>query len=235
MTYALIILLLGILIIVHELGHFLAARWDGMPVARFSIGFGPRLWSRKYKETEFVLRLFPIGGYVLPAIEDESEFIAIPLHKRLLYFIGGPAANVLFALPLFAVLNYGTHGGAPYQLVVAPLLQASSAIWQMSAGLLQIFSQADQLSGPVGIVMYGGSLVGITKWIEFTTLLSLNLAVVNMLPIPILDGGKILLHSLADLDPRVFRFQMPLALAGLVVIISVMVYATVMDVLKLMV
>jgi len=103
----------------------------------------------------------------------------------------------------------------------------------MSAGLLQIFSQVDQLSGPVGIVMYGGSLVGITKWIEFTTLLSLNLAVVNMLPIPILDGGKILLHSLADLDPRVFRFQMPLALAGLVVIISVMLYATVMDVLRL--
>ena len=139
----------------------------------------------------------------------------------------------MFALPLFAVLNYWTHGGAPYQLIVAPLLQAGSAVWQMSAGLLQIFSQVDQLSGPVGIVMYGGSLVGITKWIEFTTLLSLNLAVVNMLPIPILDGGKILLHSLADLDPRVFRFQMPLALAGLVVIISVMLYATVMDVLRL--
>jgi regulator of sigma E protease len=81
--------------------------------------------------------------------------------------------------------------------------------------------------------MYGGSLVGITKWIEFATLLSLNLAVVNMLPIPILDGGKILLHSLADLDPRVFRFQMPLALAGLFVIIGVMVYTTVMDVLRL--
>jgi len=81
MTYGLIILLLGVLIIVHELGHFLAARWGGMPVARFSIGFGPRLWSRKYRETEFVLRLFPIGGYVLPAIEDEAEFIAIPLQS----------------------------------------------------------------------------------------------------------------------------------------------------------
>lgn len=82
--------------------------------------------------------------------------------------------------------------------------------------------------------MYVGSLVGITQWVELMTLLSLNLAVVNMLPLPILDGGRILLHSLAGLNPRVFRFHMPLALKRLAAIIGVMVYATFMDVLRLM-
>ena len=83
MNYLIIILLIGLLILVHELGHFLAARWVKIPVARFSIGFGPKLWGYKKGNTEYWLSLIPIGGYVLPEIEDETEFFKIPVYKRM--------------------------------------------------------------------------------------------------------------------------------------------------------
>jgi len=59
MSYLLVTLLVGLLILVHELGHFLAARWSGMPVARFSIGFGPKLWGWKRGQTEYWIAAIP--------------------------------------------------------------------------------------------------------------------------------------------------------------------------------
>ena len=58
------ILIFGILIFSHELGHFLAARWAGVTVLEFSIGMGPVLWRWKKDETDYSLRLLPIGGHI---------------------------------------------------------------------------------------------------------------------------------------------------------------------------
>lgn len=67
-----IILVFGVLIFVHELGHFLAAKATGVYAPRFSIGFGPALWSRKWGETEYVLASIPLGGYVRLASRDDD-------------------------------------------------------------------------------------------------------------------------------------------------------------------
>jgi regulator of sigma E protease len=68
-----IVLVFGIVIFVHELGHFLAAKAVGVYAPRFSIGFGPRLWSRKWGETEYIIAALPLGGYVrMASREDES-------------------------------------------------------------------------------------------------------------------------------------------------------------------
>jgi regulator of sigma E protease len=68
-----IVLVFGIVIFVHELGHFLAAKAVGVYAPRFSIGFGPRLWSRKWGETEYMIAALPLGGYVrMASREDES-------------------------------------------------------------------------------------------------------------------------------------------------------------------
>lgn len=68
-----IVLVFGVVIFVHELGHFLAAKAVGVYAPRFSIGFGPRLWSRKWGETEYIIAALPLGGYVrMASREDES-------------------------------------------------------------------------------------------------------------------------------------------------------------------
>ncbi len=71
------ILVLGLVIFVHELGHFLAAKWTGVYAPRFSIGFGPALWKRRRGETEYVLAAIPLGGYVRMASRDDETMAAI--------------------------------------------------------------------------------------------------------------------------------------------------------------
>ena len=68
-----IVFLLGFLIFIHEGGHFLAARLSKVKVEEFSIGFGPKLFKKKGKETEYSLSLFPFGGYVRMTGENERS------------------------------------------------------------------------------------------------------------------------------------------------------------------
>ncbi|MHB0948663.1 MAG: RIP metalloprotease RseP [Gemmatimonadaceae bacterium] len=67
------LIVFGLVIFVHELGHFLAAKWTGVYAPRFSIGFGPALWRRRFGETEYVLAAFPLGGYVRMASKLDEE------------------------------------------------------------------------------------------------------------------------------------------------------------------
>ena len=67
------LLVFGIVIFIHELGHFMAAKWLGVYAPRFSIGFGPTLWKRRRGETEYVLAAFPLGGYVRMASKHDEE------------------------------------------------------------------------------------------------------------------------------------------------------------------
>src|SRR5919202_4871305 len=67
-----IVFVFGMVVFVHELGHFLAAKWMGVYAPRFSIGFGPRLWSRKWGETEYILAAIPLGGYVRMASREDE-------------------------------------------------------------------------------------------------------------------------------------------------------------------
>ncbi len=64
---------IGLVIFFHELGHFAVAKWCDVYVERFSIGFGPILWSRKYGETEYALSAIPFGGYVKMLGQDDLD------------------------------------------------------------------------------------------------------------------------------------------------------------------
>ncbi|MDQ3515398.1 MAG: RIP metalloprotease RseP [Gemmatimonadota bacterium] len=67
------IIVFGLVIFVHELGHFLAAKWAGVYAPRFSVGFGPALWRRRRGETEYILAAIPLGGYVRMASKDDES------------------------------------------------------------------------------------------------------------------------------------------------------------------
>ncbi len=87
MGYLLVFAIIGLLILIHELGHFWAARQAGIPVERFSVGFGSFIYSWKRGGTECGLAWFPLGGYVLPGVKDEDEYFRIPVGKRLWFAI----------------------------------------------------------------------------------------------------------------------------------------------------
>ncbi|WP_303225447.1 RIP metalloprotease RseP [uncultured Acidaminococcus sp.] len=101
------IVLFGVLITGHELGHFLAAKGTGMLVTEFSIGFGPKLFQKKVGETLYSLRLCPLGGYNRIAGMEPGEavtprgFNGRPLWARMLVILAGPFMNFLLPFLLF--------------------------------------------------------------------------------------------------------------------------------------
>jgi regulator of sigma E protease len=111
-----IVTLLGGVIAVHEFGHFIFAKWAGIRVDTFSIGFGPRLFSRKYGETEYCLSLVPLGGFVKiygqdpdelesdPNPQPERAFARKSLGRKISVLFGGPLFNYFLAILLFAFL-----------------------------------------------------------------------------------------------------------------------------------
>jgi len=103
------VLAFGMLIVIHELGHFLAARLFGMRVERFSVGFGPVVWSRRSGESEWALSAVPLGGYVKIAgmapgediaPDDPRAYCNQAAWRRFLVILAGPAANYLLAVVL---------------------------------------------------------------------------------------------------------------------------------------
>jgi len=111
----------GILIFVHELGHFLLAKILGVGVLKFSLGFGPKLIGKKIGETEYQIAVFPLGGFVKPLGEDPQEEVkeedrhrslwAQPIWKRALIIGAGPFFNFFLAVVLFSSINLF---GIPY-------------------------------------------------------------------------------------------------------------------------
>lgn len=113
------ILLLGVLIFIHELGHFLFAKRNGVLVEKFSIGFGPKLFSKKKGETEYVLSAIPLGGFVkmygesLDAEVSEElksrSFAHKPLKARFAIVFAGPMFNFILAVLIYtAIFMIGT-------------------------------------------------------------------------------------------------------------------------------
>lgn len=108
------VLLLAPLIIVHELGHLLLAKLSGVRVLKFSVGFGPKIFSRKIGETEYQLSWIPFGGYVKPLGETPDEEVPEAdkpyslnhqsLPKRFSVLAAGSGFNILFAVVLFAII-----------------------------------------------------------------------------------------------------------------------------------
>ncbi len=232
MGYLETLVLLSLLVVVHEAGHFLAARLMGIPISAFAVGLGPKLWSRRWGRTEYSFRAFPLGGFVLPEVADAEEFRAIPLKRRLVYFLGGPLANLAVAVPLVGILN-GIKGGSTfYSIAIAPFGQVLTYCGQMLSFLPAMFAQPAALSGVVGIVVKGGQLAKSGMLLELAISLSISLAVLNLLPLPVLDGGQILMGSLEEAFPRLVRLRPAVTLVGILFLAGVMIYANVHDVVR---
>jgi len=236
MSYLLVFLIVGALIFIHELGHFVVARLVGLPIERFSLGMGRALVSVRRGATEYRLSVFPFGGYVLPEVTDVNAYFAQPVWKRLAFTLGGPAANLLLAAAGFAVFNVYMYGLSFEAIVTAPIPQTMYAMKAVLRSIPALLTGSSEVSGLLGIVSQGGDFIGsdFLLGLQFAVVMSINLAILNMLPVPPLDGGKSILCMLEWCFDGARNLHVPLNLAGLVALIGYLGYATFLDLKRIL-
>lgn len=148
MTIIISILVLGMIILIHELGHFLTARLFGMPVEEFAIGMGPQVYSYTGEKTMYSFRAIPLGGYVnIEGMEFgtsvKNGFATKPAYQRLIVLGAGVFMNFLLALILLTGLHY--HSGEVFlseEAIVGKMIEGSPA-----AKLLQEGDRIVQIEG----------------------------------------------------------------------------------------
>ncbi|HET8924552.1 MAG TPA: RIP metalloprotease RseP [Candidatus Acidoferrum sp.] len=171
-------LVLGVLILIHEWGHFIVARRFGVRVDVFSIGFGPRLFGWKRGATDYRISAFPLGGYVRMAGQDLSEvdsndvaptgapdeLMSKPRWQRALISFAGPAVNLIFPIILltgfFALVGmpYSDYLDKPVQIVAVPAdnptspdaLQPQDQIVSINGEKTKTWEQAENVLAKVG-------------------------------------------------------------------------------------
>jgi regulator of sigma E protease len=363
----LFILVIVVLILVHEFGHFIVAKWSGMRVDEFGLGFPPKLWGKQYGETEYTINALPFGGFVKihgedPAAESEEDedasrnFSNQAKWKQAATLVAGVAMNVLLGWVLFSIafmigmpnimpistsdevserrvlissvledspaeaagieprsqlLALATNGAridedlTPEQINAFVTTHASSAIaltyrppgtsagtaetatvtpatgvlesspndpaigFSMQpltvqqfaphialiegaeyTGKLLVFitkalgglladavvgnADADQVTGPVGLVAYIGGIseFGTVFLLVFVGAISLNLAIINIVPFPALDGGRLLFLAIeavkgSPLKPEIANWA---NVIGFGLLIVLMILITIKDV-----
>ncbi|MBI3073474.1 MAG: RIP metalloprotease RseP [Deltaproteobacteria bacterium] len=129
------IVLIGVLIFVHEFGHFIFAKLFKVKVLKFSLGFGPKLFGFRRGETEYVVALVPLGGYVKMLGQEVGEeiapedkpraFNAKPLYQRYFIALAGPAFNLLFPVVLYFAIHV-TEGQLPAPVVGSVYLKSEA-------------------------------------------------------------------------------------------------------------
>jgi regulator of sigma E protease len=164
MSIIIALLVIAVLALVHEWGHFIAARKIGIPVDEFSIGFGPLLWSREKNGVQYSLRAVPLGGYVRMAgeepddVEAENGFARRKPWEKITVAAAGPLMNFVFALVVFIVLFAGL--GVP-RVIEEPVI----------GGVLDEYpAQAAGLEP--GDLIVAVDQAPVTTWVEFTERIS---------------------------------------------------------------
>jgi len=161
---------LGVLVTVHEFGHFWVARRLGVKVLRFSVGFGKPLWSRRSRdgETEYVIAGIPLGGYVKMLDEREGEVAPEELHRafnnkpvatRIAVVVAGPLFNLLFAALVFwVVFVSGVHGVRPLVGGTEPGSVAARAGFVSGDEILKVNDQSSPTWDTVRLAAFNAAL-----------------------------------------------------------------------------
>ena len=233
-----IIFLLGFLIFIHESGHFLVAKLCNVKVNQFSIGFGPEIWKWQGKETKYALRLIPLGGFVSMEGEekesnDERAFNKISIIKRILIVSAGALVNIIFGLIVYIILALVVYNNVTDALFAIKEFGLSlvESIKMMFTGHVGM----KDLTGPVGISGIISKTETIIQYLYMMSIISISLGITNLLPIPALDGGKIVLLIIEAIRKKPLKetTEITIQLIGFSIIIVLSIFVTYNDIHKL--
>jgi regulator of sigma E protease len=240
------ILVFSIIVLVHEFGHFLAARASGVKVYEFSIGFpfSPKLCTLfNNRETEFTVRLLPLGGFV--RFSEKGDEVARDLFdtspiQRAFIMSAGSIFNIAFAFVIFIpIFMTGEH-----VYFTDAMLLSVKTLWGILSATLMFFiglfsgrGGMELLSGPVGIAAMAGKAAsaGFLSIFYFTGVLSVSLGIMNLFPLPALDGGQLLLLSIEGIIKRPIgiKAHQAVSLIGLALFLVLTVIVTYKDIIRL--
>lgn len=259
MSLIIALLVLTGIIVVHEFGHFIAARAIGVPVAEFGVGLGSALVSITWGGTRYRLNTLPLGGYVTLAMEGDDGLAARPYWAKALVMLAGIGMNFITAIILLTILlTVGGHvtlsdGQSTQAMMVEarPVLEALGtsvrfvidfsveSIASIPGAILNSIATPDatEIAGPLGIASMTGHSVtaGGMSVLYMAALLSIVIGAFNLLPIPILDGGHFLRYTIEfvirrPLPETVVKYA---TLGGLVLLFGLVLFATVLDLMRL--
>lgn len=163
---------IGVLVTVHEFGHFIVARRLGIKVLRFSVGFGKPLytWHRHGDDTEYVVAALPLGGYVKMADEREGQVAEVdlprafnrqPIYKRLLVVLAGPVFNLAFAvLAYWVIYMAGIQGIRPIVGDITPGSPAAVAGFEPRDQIVSVAGDETHTWDAAGLALFQGIMDG---------------------------------------------------------------------------
>lgn len=233
-----IIFLLGFLIIIHEGGHFIVAKLCKVRVNEFAIGFGPVLLKKQGKETKYVLRLIPLGGFVNMEGEEEhsdeeGSFSKASIPKRIAIVIAGGMVNIIFGvLVYFIIIASYTDIANAFEALKFFAISIIDSLKMLVNGTA---FKEEQLMGIVGISGVVVETKGIINYIYLIAVISVSLGVTNLLPIPPLDGGKIVLLIIEAIrrKPLKENIELQIQMAGFALMIALTIFVTYKDIMRL--
>lgn len=241
-----IIFLLGFLIFIHELGHFTVAKLCKVKVNEFAIGFGPTIWKKQGKETKYALRAIPLGGFVSMEGEDErseaiGSFSKASIPKRIAIVSAGALVNIIFALILYFILAFimvKPLGGTLIERLGNAQGYTNEFVFAIADNVKQIFTGnvgLDQMTGVVGISEVVSKTNGIKEFVYMLSVISMSLGVTNLLPIPALDGGKILILLIEAIrrKPMKEELEIKIQLLGFSILIVLSIFVTYNDIVRI--
>ena len=234
MTIIIFLIILSALIFVHEMGHLLAAKYFGIRVDEFGFGYPPR--AKKlftWRGTLFTLNWLPFGGFVKIFGENPNELAQSPdsfqnknRGVQALVLAGGVIFNFIFAAILLAIAYKSCSLGLSNTFYFT--YETIKAIFDFSI---------ENVAGPVGIVGIVGEAAkfGFSSLLILTALISINLAIINLLPFPALDGGRLFFLLIEKIKGSRInpKFSNTANTVGFVLLILLMVVITFHDIGKL--
>ena len=245
-----IIFLLGFLIFIHEGGHFLVAKLCKVKVNEFAIGFGKKIWQKQGKETTYTIRMIPLGGFCAMEGEDEesddeASFAKANVWKRIAIVLAGATVNIIFGILVYFILmaTAGIKFANPtMDTILNRIYYAGQAtgtfILTMFESIKMLFTgglATDQMVGIVGISEIVVNTNGILNYIYLLSVISVSLGVTNLLPIPALDGGKlvILIIEVIRRKPMKIETEAKIQLIGFSLLMAIFLLVTYNDIVRI--
>lgn len=218
-------------------GHFVIAKLCKVRVNEFSVGFGKKLWSKQKGETLYSLRMIPLGGFVSMEGEEEhsdkeGSFSNASILKKIAIVSAGAIVNIIFGIIVYFLLITFHYG---IEIAIKSTGNYIGALYESIKILFTGGTSINDLAGPVGIATIVSQTSNLTDFIYLLSVISLSLGITNLIPIPPLDGGKILIYIIEAIKRKPLKEETSLRIqmAGFMFIIGLSLIVMCNDVTKI--